>query len=82
MIRVNVKLLALARDLAGTNEAVLSLEPNTKISSLIDSLIKQYPRFKDWKNHLRFAVNYEYVDVNHLLHDNDEVAVIPPVSGG
>ena len=82
MIRVNVKLLALARDLAGTNETVLSLEPNTKISSLIDSLVQQYPRFRDWKNYLRFAVNYEYVDNNYVLHDNDEVAVIPPVSGG
>ena len=82
MIRVNVKMLALARDLAGTNETVLTLEHDAKISSVFDSLLKQYPRFKEWKNHLRFAVNYEYVDTDYALHDNDEVAVIPPVSGG
>ncbi len=82
MIRIKVKLLALARDLAGTNETVLVLEQDATISNVFDSLAQQYPKFSQWKHHLRFAVNYEYVENNHTLHDNDEVAVIPPVSGG
>ena len=82
MIHVTVKMLALARDLSGTSETTLHLENGAAISQLFDSLARQYPKFNEWKNHLRFAVNYEYVEDTHVLHDNDEVAVIPPVSGG
>jgi molybdopterin synthase sulfur carrier subunit len=82
VISVRVKLFAVAKDLAGTDEATLSLHDGALASSVLDHFLKVNSRFEDWKAHLRLAVNTEYVDLNHLLHDGDEVAIIPPVSGG
>jgi molybdopterin converting factor small subunit len=45
-------------------------------------LARRNPRFNEWRSTMRLAVNQEYVAYDHILHDRDEVAVIPPVSGG
>ena len=82
MITVNVKLFAMAKDLARISETSLSLEDGSVASSVVDHFVKMSPTFSEWKNHIRLAVNSEYVDFNHRLHDGDEVAIIPPVSGG
>jgi molybdopterin converting factor subunit 1 len=82
VISIRVKLFAVAKDLAGTSEATLSLKDDAQVSSVLDHFFKVSPRFEGWKDHLRVAVNSEYVDLHHQLHDGDEVAIIPPVSGG
>lgn len=82
MISIHVKLFAVTKDLAGTSEATLSLQDDAQAASVLDHFLKVNSRFEGWKDHLRVAVNSEYVDLHHLLHDGDEVAIIPPVSGG
>ena len=82
MINVNVKFFALVRDITGREDKVLSLPTNAQVAAVIDALIHEYPAMKEWKNHVRVAVNWEYVPLEHQLHDEDEVAIIPPVSGG
>lgn len=82
MMSVRVKLFAMARDIAGVHETIISLPTDSTTSGLLQSLLLQYPRLKDWRNHFRIAVNCEYVDLHQPLHDGDEVAIIPPVSGG
>lgn len=82
MISIHVKLFAVTKDLAGTSEATLSLQDNAQAGAVLNHFLKVNSRFEGWKDHLRVAVNSEYVDLHHLLHDGDEVAIIPPVSGG
>jgi molybdopterin synthase sulfur carrier subunit len=82
VISIHVKLFAVAKDLAGTNEITLSVRDNAQAAGVLDHFLKINPRFEDWKGHLRLAVNSEYADLHHPLHDGDEVAIIPPVSGG
>ncbi len=82
MMQVRVKLFALARDLAGVEELALPLPSQATAITALQVLIEQYPALRQWKDHLRLAVNNEYVSNDTLLHENDEVAVIPPVSGG
>ena len=82
MIDVTLKFFAVAREIAGKEETVLTLESNSTVSSVLEVLVHRYPRFADWKKSLRVAVNFEYVSMEHVLSDRDEVAVIPPVSGG
>ena len=77
-----VKFFALARDLTGVDEKVLTLPESATVAHVIEALVTQYPRFSDWKDHLRVAVNCEYVPLRHTLHQDAEVAIIPPVSGG
>jgi sulfur-carrier protein len=58
------------------------LDNDATIGSVYEVLVQSNSKFTDWKTVLRFAVNHEYVDNDCILHNGDEVAVIPPVSGG
>ncbi|MEK6565911.1 MAG: molybdopterin converting factor subunit 1, partial [Bacteroidota bacterium] len=81
-MKVRVKLFSIAKDLAGFEETVVEIPSGSSAEIVLDQLIARNPRFVDWKPSLRLAVNQEYVRNEHLLSENDEVAVIPPVSGG
>jgi len=82
MIEVTVKFFAIARDIVGKDEHKYSLPEETIASDILSKLSLEYPQFQDWKNHLRVAVGCEYVPSTHVLKNHDEVAIIPPVSGG
>ena len=82
MIRVNVKFFAVARDIAGSDEVVLTLPDGSTSADVLASLEATYPRLREWKGRLRMALNCDYAPGTVLLNDRDEVAIIPPVSGG
>ena len=82
MISVNVKLFAMIRDLAGTGSLSIALPERSTASVLMIALFERYPQLGAWRHHLRIAVNSEYVAEDHILKSEDEVAIIPPVSGG
>lgn len=79
---VRVKLFAAARDIIGSEETALSLPEKSTAKSAVNSLIQQHPKLEQWRKYLRVAVNWEYVSTDQELNNNDEVAIIPPVSGG
>lgn len=81
-MNVRIKLFAVARDLTGTDAASLSVPEDATAGVVMESLLQQYPRLRDWENFLRVAVNWEYVSLDEAVHANDEIAIIPPVSGG
>jgi sulfur-carrier protein len=81
-MNVTVHLFSIAREMAGFEERTLTLNDNATIGSVFEFLVRSNPQFIDWKHTMRFAVNHEYVDEGYLLSDGDDVAVIPPVSGG
>ena len=75
-------MFAMIRDLAGSGHVTLTVEDGSTVDALCAELMARYPGLDRWRPHMRFAVNNEYVSGNHLLRDADEVALIPPVSGG
>ncbi|MRX47206.1 MoaD/ThiS family protein [Pedobacter puniceum] len=59
------------------------LEEDLKtIADLKAHLAKQQPKASALLNLCRFAVHDEFVALSHLIHENDEISVIPPSSGG
>lgn len=81
-MNITLKLFSLAKDLAGFEERPLNLNDGASAEAVVQYLAQVNPKFEQWKQSLRLAVNYEYVSHQHPLRDGDEVAVIPPVSGG
>ncbi|RMI03711.1 MAG: molybdopterin converting factor subunit 1 [Calditrichaeota bacterium] len=81
MITVHIKLFALGRELIGTGELDWNCPEGTTVETLLKQLKNEYPRFAELTSFLT-AVNMEYVEPNTALKDGDEVAIIPPVSGG
>lgn len=79
---VTVRLFSLAKDLAGFREKSVELPAGSMAKDVLEELKLQNPKFADWQSSIRLAVNQEYVSNDHPLREGDEVAVIPPVSGG
>ena len=81
-MQVRVLYLGMLRDLAGREREVVQLSHGARLSDLYAELQQRIPKFQDFRNAIALSVNYEYSDGTAVLQDNDEVALIPPVSGG
>jgi molybdopterin converting factor subunit 1 len=79
-VTVRVLFFAYLRERCGRREVVLQQPEGTTVEDVWRDLVARYDRLP--ADAPRFAVNRVYVDKTHPLHDNDEIALIPPVSGG
>lgn len=77
---VRVLFFAHLRERCGVRETVLELPAGARVEDARTVLRHRYEVLG--RELLRIAVNQVYVDNTHPLHDNDELALIPPVSGG
>ena len=73
------------KQLIGKSEEIIRIKQKKKISQVINELKNRNDvynfAFKE-TNSLQYAVNCEYVDLNFIVSDSDELAIFPPVSGG
>jgi molybdopterin converting factor subunit 1 len=81
-VRVRVRLFAIQRELAGTREVTLELPAGSTIEDAWTALAALHPLLAPGRPSVRFALNTEYADADAPLADGDELALIPPVSGG
>ncbi len=79
---MNVLYFAQARDAAGTGREAITLSNPATIEGLLSEASKQHPRLARMARSIRVAVNSELVEARTKLHDGDEVALLPPVTGG
>jgi MoaE-MoaD fusion protein len=80
-VKLSVRLFASVREALGTSAVTLDLPDGATVSTLTRELQSRFPQLRDLAPAM-VSVNLEYVGEDHPLHDNDQVAVIPPVSGG
>ena len=78
---IKVRFFGAAADLAGTREAELPTGETT-LDELWPLLAGHYPELSPMRKNLVFAVNEEYARGEDPVRPGDEVAVLPPVSGG
>jgi MoaE-MoaD fusion protein len=81
-MRIRVRLFAIQRELAGTREVRLELQDSGSVEDAWAALVARYPALAPGRAFVRFARNADYADPGTRLADGDELAVIPPVSGG
>jgi molybdopterin converting factor subunit 1 len=79
---VNVHLFARAREIAATPTAKLDLPAGATAGDLRRALGDRYPALAPILAISSIAVNHEFADDAKLIAEGDELAVIPPVSGG
>ena len=68
--------------MAGAAEQRRELPGGSSARSAWDSLVGEFPDFDDYTRAVSCAVNAEYARMTTPLNDGDEVAFLPPVSGG
>jgi molybdopterin synthase catalytic subunit len=80
--RVRVRLFAIQRELAGAREIAIDMAPGATIEAAWAAVVALHPVLAPGRPSVRFARNGEYADPETALADGDELAIIPPVSGG
>jgi molybdopterin converting factor subunit 1 len=81
-MEITVKLFALLRETAGTDTLPLQVPQGAKVSQALEILQGQYPAFAPYIPRVRLALRQNFVDAATTLQAGDELALIPPVSGG
>jgi len=81
-MKVKILFFGPTHDLTGVEEQQLEVPEGENLTGLWSLCSKQFPRLQQAANSLLFAVNQELADPSRLLRDGDEVAILPPVSGG
>ena len=79
---VEVLLFGAAADRAGTRKVELEIEESSTLAEVWPLLAEMYPDLSSMRDTLAFAVNGEYARGDTRVSPGDEVAVLPPVSGG
>ena len=82
MPSISVRLFAGLRDMVGARSIRLDLPEGATIGDLRERVGQDYPAVRPFLTTLVCAVDEEYVPSSHVLRPGDDVALIPPVSGG
>ena len=78
---IDILAFGIAKDILGLSETTMHLEQNLTISELKSKLTERFPEFEKLRS-FSLAVNQEYQEDDFMIKANDEIAIIPPVSGG
>lgn len=80
-MKVSALLFGISKDLVGSDRYEYDLVNGNTVIKFREQLIKDYPSFEKLKT-IMVAVNNEYAEDHHVINPSDEIAIIPPVSGG
>jgi len=81
-MRVTVRLFARLRDLAGCGELVREIPAPATVETVWRALVADMPELRDYERTMSVAVNADYSKMSARVNEGDEVAFLPPVSGG
>ncbi len=81
-MRVVVKLFGAVREAVGAKELATEVPEGSRVAGLRERLAADHPIFDDFGERLAVSVNFEIASHDTVLSDGDEVAFLPPVSGG
>ena len=82
VLNITLRLFAGYRERVGRSALELAMPDGATVGSVAQEVFDRYPGLIGTPTALVMAVNQEYQDHDYELADGDEVALIPPVSGG
>jgi molybdopterin converting factor subunit 1 len=77
-----VRLFARLRDIAGAADLQRQAPAGATVGDVWQQLVSEFPDFARYERSISSAVNADYARMTHVVHDGDDVAFLPPVSGG
>jgi len=81
-MRVKVLFFGMLKDIVGRAEEQLDVPENGRLSGIFEHYVEQFPRLRELAGSIVLARNHEFSDLSSAINDGDEIALLPPVSGG
>ena len=81
-MKINILLFANLKEIANQSSLQLDVPETAIVADIIDIVKKEIPNLVPYFESIMIAVNMTYVENSYKLNNNDEVALIPPASGG
>ncbi len=81
-MRIRVRFFATYREVVGERQLPWVVREGETVRGLVDAIVGTYPRLAGHRGAMLLAVNHAYATPDAILRDGDEVALLPPVSGG
>ena len=81
-MRVTVRLFARLRDIAGSADLKREVEPGATIRTVWQEMVRDFPDLAKYERSISCAINADYARRDHAVRDGDDIAFLPPVSGG
>jgi len=81
-VRVKVLFFGMLRDIVGRAEEQIEMEDGARLDSVFERYATQFPRLKDLASSIVLASNHQFCDRSVAVQEGDEIAFLPPVSGG
>ena len=79
---IKVKLFAILRERVGESEITITVPTGITVTHLNSEILKKYPRLKSFNNKFVTSVNWKVTSGDTVISSKDEIALLPPVSGG
>ncbi|KAK8504322.1 hypothetical protein V6N13_062671 [Hibiscus sabdariffa] len=81
-IQIKVLFFAKARDITGLTELSLVVSSGSTTQDCLNKLVAKFPSLDEIRHCIVLALNEEYTTESAVVKDKDELAIIPPISGG
>lgn len=81
-MKVKIKFFAYLRDLTNCETTEITIDQDATVNELKSIISERFPKLREHVKTVSFAIDNEYVSKAKKLKDGDEVALIPPISGG
>ena len=81
-MRVRIRLFARLREIAGAEELERQVPAGSTLGAVWQALSDEFPAMAPYQRSVSGAVNADYAQLDAPVADGDEVAFLPPVSGG
>ena len=81
-MKITLRLFATFRQIFNSGEIVYELPEGATVQDLLDGLFLKRPELQRFKDHVVVTINRQASPSTAVIREGDEVAILPPVSGG
>ncbi len=81
-VRVKVLFFGMLKDIVGRSEDEIEVDEGARLGSVFDRYAREFPRLSGLASSIVLASNHQFCDRSAAVREGDEIAFLPPVSGG